>query len=410
MNTIFRNIIAAFVFFLSSQICAWGQQAGIEEKWTGKLIGGKVITYDDLQTILVEHRKYMDNRNLGDAITPVFLGASLTKANLSGADLRGFIMSGSKLEGADLSGANLQGALLDDADLSGANLEKANLSWTRLDGAILVEANLTDANLISSLLLDANLTGTFFQRANLSNAKLINANLSESHFEDAILINTDASFSNFSYSSFSPADIKGIVFLGAKGLSTLNFKSSQKVVEMRKIARESGLRSEERALTASLRKYSEEGKNFGEKLFENILINIPTGYGAKPWRCFKMIGICILIFTIPYFISITGNGKDGIWQVWLADRVRRDLGEIDAMRLKLSGLQALRAAFYFSMLSAFSIGWRELNVGNWISRIQPREYILRATGWTRTVSGFQSLLSVYLLALWGLTYFSRPFE
>jgi hypothetical protein len=65
---------------------------------------------------------------------------------------------------------------------------------------------------------------------------------------------------------------------------------------------------------------------------------------------------------------------------------------------------------YFSILSAFSIGWRELNVGTWIARVQPREYTLRATGWVRTVSGLQSIVSVYLLALWVLTYFGRPFE
>jgi hypothetical protein len=38
-----------------------------------------------------------------------------------------------------------------------------------------------------------------------------------------------------------------------------------------------------------------------------------------------------------------------------------------------------------------------------------REYDLKAVGWARTVSGFQSLLSVYMLALWVLTYFGRPF-
>jgi len=64
----------------------------------------------------------------------------------------------------------------------------------------------------------------------------------------------------------------------------------------------------------------------------------------------------------------------------------------------------------FSLVSAFQIGWREFNVGNWITRLQPREYTLRATGWVRVVSGVQSLLSVYLLALWVLTYFGRPFE
>jgi hypothetical protein len=76
----------------------------------------------------------------------------------------------------------------------------------------------------------------------------------------------------------------------------------------------------------------------------------------------------------------------------------------------LRWFRVIRIALYFSMLSAFSIGWRELNVGNWITRLQRREYFLRSTGWVRTVSGIQSLSSVYLLALWVLTYFGRPFE
>ena len=70
----------------------------------------------------------------------------------------------------------------------------------------------------------------------------------------------------------------------------------------------------------------------------------------------------------------------------------------------------VRIALYFSLLSATIIGWREFNIGNWITRIQRREYTLRATGWVRTVSGLQSLISVYLLAIWVLTYFGRPFE
>ncbi len=42
--------------------------------------------------------------------------------------------------------------------------------------------------------------------------------------------------------------------------------------------------------------------------------------------------------------------------------------------------------------------------------MQPREYTLRAKGWVRVVSGVQSLFSVYLIAMWALTYFGRPFE
>jgi hypothetical protein len=62
------------------------------------------------------------------------------------------------------------------------------------------------------------------------------------------------------------------------------------------------------------------------------------------------------------------------------------------------------------VLSPFHIGFRELNVGTWLARLQTREYTLRATGWVRAVAGVQSLLSVYLLALWALTYFGRPFQ
>jgi hypothetical protein len=71
--------------------------------------------------------------------------------------------------------------------------------------------------------------------------------------------------------------------------------------------------------------------------------------------------------------------------------------------------ERLLCALQFSLLSAFHIGWRELNVGNWISRLQREEYILHATRWVRVVAGVQSLLSVYLLAIWVLTYFGRPF-
>ena len=78
--------------------------------------------------------------------------------------------------------------------------------------------------------------------------------------------------------------------------------------------------------------------------------------------------------------------------------------------LKRRWIRVLLIGLYFSLLSAFHIGWRELNVGTWIARLQPREYALRATGWVRMLSGFQSLLSVYFLALWALTYFGRPFE
>jgi hypothetical protein len=75
-----------------------------------------------------------------------------------------------------------------------------------------------------------------------------------------------------------------------------------------------------------------------------------------------------------------------------------------------STVKRLWFAFYFSVLSAFNIGWRELNVGSWICRMQLNEYTLRATGLPRFLSGLQSVMSVYLLALSVMTYFGSPFE
>ena len=131
----------------------------------------------------------------------------------------------------------------------------------------------------------------------------------------------------------------------------------------------------------------------------------------SPWRpLLNLTFVSIPFFTVPYVFCLRKESKDGIWKVWNPERMRDDLGESKPKEpLVLHGWSALKVAFYFSILSAFSIGWRELNVGNWIARIQRYEFNYRATGWARTVSGVQSLLSVYLLALWALTYFSRPF-
>jgi hypothetical protein len=73
-------------------------------------------------------------------------------------------------------------------------------------------------------------------------------------------------------------------------------------------------------------------------------------------------------------------------------------------------LRIFRAAMFFSLMSAFNIGFRDINFGRWIRLLTMKEYDLKATGWARTVAGFQSLVSVYLVALWVLTYFGRPFD
>jgi hypothetical protein len=76
----------------------------------------------------------------------------------------------------------------------------------------------------------------------------------------------------------------------------------------------------------------------------------------------------------------------GLYRLWAKERIEtRENGAEVADAVKLEQLprdwrHALGYAVYFSVLSAFHIGWRELNVGNWISRLQFRTYILPSSG------------------------------
>jgi len=204
-------------------------------------------------------------------------------------------------------------------------------------------------------------------------------------------------------------------------LSKFTFKkASHGLAGLREGFKRLGYRKQEREITYAIKYtqrrniWNDKGNglwNKAESLFYYIFFEITCKYGMNPgWPLVLLIPL-IIIFAIPYTIVLKSPpGKDGIWKAWISERARKDLGAKDPYRLNLKLYSALGFGFYFSILSTFSIGWREFNVGNWIARIQRREYVLKATGWARVISGVQSLISVYLLALWVLTYFGRPFE
>ncbi len=67
-------------------------------------------------------------------------------------------------------------------------------------------------------------------------------------------------------------------------------------------------------------------------------------------------------------------------------------------------------ALYYSAIVTFRIGWKDLSIGNWTTRVDPRGVTLRSTGWVRAFSGVQSLVGVFLFAMWVWAYFSLPLE
>ena len=375
-------------------------------------------------------------------------GANLSKANMIQADLSEANLCEANLNKADLSKASMIQVDLSEANLSEANLNKADLSEANLKGANIKSADLREANLDWAFLLDvkrnkqtqiahkwglvmsllydidfgvgqdlrnfdlsnANLMGANLSRANLSGTNLSGANLSGTNLSKANLSNVKVIGSDFRYCSFDPINVEELSILGAKGFSTINFENIDNIVKLRKVTKEAGFKGQERQLTAALRKKRFNATNLSGRIFENFFLDYPTDYGAKPWRCLEIFGVLFAIFSIPYMVSLSRESEEGIWMEWVTKRMKKKMNEEEPFRLETYGYEAFLYGLYFSLLSAFHIGWRDLNVGSWIARMQPSEYSLKATGWVRVVSGVQSLISIYLLALWALTQFGRPFE
>jgi hypothetical protein len=139
-----------------------------------------------------------------------------------------------------------------------------------------------------------------------------------------------------------------------------------------------------------------------------------------------MLFALIPVFAVIYAAALINTGHSGICVIHFVDgalekterqlliRLRMPSRHKQWLRMvKSFGRRAsvlVRLPIYFSILTAFQIGYHDLNIGNWISRLQSRAYLLKPVGWVRTVAGLQALLSVYFLALWALTFFGDPFE
>ena len=300
--------------------------------------------------------------------------------------------------------ADLRHAYLDCADLEKANLEYAYLAGAHLDDANLAGADLSDAYLTGADLTGANLVG-----AHLQGAKLTRANLKGAIFEP---------------DSPSLQDIQTMA--DARNLHLMRFEHSPTaLVRLRSQFKDSGLRDQENQITFAIRRSemqrteSDGSMRHGvfERAFNYVFFEWTCQYGMSPGRPLLIVAVlAVLLSGVYVFAQLNPGPNGGIWAVWDEHRIKQNEGSGEPQRLTdgfpsdRSRIGILLLAFYFSLLSATRIGWHELNVGTWITRIQPRQYSLQATGWVRVVSGFQSLISVYLVALSILSYFGTPFE
>jgi len=352
---------------LSATIPTLAQQPW-DGKWTDR--DRKVRSRADLDDISKQHKLWLltpeHKRGLDS-----WWESALKGANLHGADLSYYM-----LEEADLEGTNLSSAILAPTALGSANLKGADLSNSDLTGAILTDA----------WVIGADLGGAIFEPRSLTKPEYLAA---------------------------------------AQHLELMTYKSNPGPLnQLRKQFQDAGYREQERAITYALNRREADLDPPIERWFKRVAFDLTCQYGFAPGRPLRIVLWLWVLFSIVYAVFMHRNGKGGIYLV--GTRWSRGKSNTQGIQIRPRTLRAarwwklpflwlrqewrvLRAAMFFSLMSAFNIGFRDINFGRWLRLLTRREYDLKAVGWARTASGFQSLLSVYLIALWVLTYFGRPF-
>jgi hypothetical protein len=376
--------------------------------WTWKDSSGQKRDWAELQKLLKLHKLWLDSG-----------GSS------------GFPLS---MEHCDLSGAVLYQVDLRRAAFSSADLSRAVIKDSNLSGATFLDVNLSNAEMAGS-----NFSSSFFRRVDLESADLVGTNLSEAILDEVELKDADLWLSDLALARYEPVSnpaVRGIA--AARNLDLITYISNpDALVQLRKTFKDGGFRDQERRITYAIKRTEakQEGRdcsapadlwNCLEFGFNTVLFDWTCQYGLKPGRPLRIgLGVWFLC-SIFYFVVIHGSTQSGLFRECAPSMTEeasqtRKPEKIRPWPITKSGprryvqifwreVRLFGTAMFFSLMSAFNIGFREINFGRWLRLLTREEFDIRARGWARVVAGWQSLISVFLIALWVLTYFGNPFE
>ena len=246
-------------------------------------------------------------------------------------------------------------------------------------------------------------------RANLSDANLDNADLSGAFLDGTL------------YEPKSNPQISGIA--RAKNLESVTYdKNSGPLYQLRQQFQDNGFREAERKIIYALNRRRAELATPIERWFKTIAFDWTCQYGMSPGRALRIWVYVFLFCCVIYATFIHLSGKSGLYRIDKTQKNESPEEQIQPWQISVdpwwlrparfvaSESRVIYWAVFFSLMSAFNIGFRDINFGRWLRLLPRTEFELKAKGWMRTVAGFQSLISVYLIALWVLSYFGRPFE
>jgi Pentapeptide repeats (8 copies) len=400
--------------------------------------GGPCKSRKDLDEIVAAHNQWIQSNGAAGK------RADLHGAVLSNDDLTSANLWGANFFGAFLIGADFQGAILGPAGQNQQATQPAPGSWVLAPPTIFAVTVDADGETISTPpqtdlrhsfadnadFHGADLSYSRLDFADLSGADLSAANLSDSSLKHAYLVGTKLDHANVAGADFSeaviePGSVDGLAGLGsAKHLDTATFNASASgLIQLRKILGDQGFREQQREITYAINRKQASLDPRAERWFKRVAFDATCQYGMSPGRPLRLIFALWVAFSVFFYFAIHKAG-------WMRLRVSARMGYKEKIRetamwsrpgAAVPGRQALfrrlrfewraiRGSLFFSSVNAFSIGYRDFSIGRWLSLLSPRQYEIRPYSWARSVAAAQSLLTVYLFALWLLTYFGQPFQ
>lgn len=316
--------------------------------------------------------------------------ALLSEANMNGASLKGAFLAGADLSFAGLASAGLEGSVLRMANFGGADLSHADLSGADLGGANFAKASLRGANLSGAVLFDSESRRKTDLSANLLlGAEIGQAVMAVPNFEgadlDSVLFEPKSGKLPLNSNIHLAINLQGMTFA----------KSPGALLELRETFRKASLRGQERQITYAIRHAKRLAAPPLRRIVEYAAFEAPVAFGMKPWRALLIVISLVFVFFLIYATALIAPQRGAF--------VR------EGKPMVYNGKRSLALPLYYSLFSVIQVNWGGPEICRHALTLPGLEPGLSAAGWLRKAARVQSSMTLYLIALFLLCLFGRPF-
>jgi pentapeptide repeat protein len=303
-------------------------------------------------------------------------------------------------------------------------LEPISLFRTNLRGADLSNRDLRCMSFIGADLTGATFFGADVRGAFFNRATLVGANLERADMRGAIFYNADVDRMVYQ-PKHAPAPSSLAL---ARNLNRITYDDDPTLLYgVKNALKERGYVDAHKSVIAALRRshppedsqetIAHRSKSAAGSAIQSVLFDWTCEFGSNAFRPLVVILLLWIICGAIYAAALLRNSSAGLFLISTGERIPKGKRAPHVLRVHARKayivprlLSAMSTGLFFSFRRTFHFGFKELDFGNWLKLLQAREFDIRAYGWPRVISGAQSILSIYLLALAIVSAFTTPFD